>query len=340
MVKLVNRATSLGLLIGVSALFGYQLGANRDWIKAFAQRVLTSIFSPSVSKTVLPAAPIINRSNSFTSRNNIRSKLYRAKSIAENTSDSAIDFSYQSDSENDFEDQFFEMNLYNKYYDDLYSLERPENNYENIQTKTVDKIDQVLHQIDDIKKSIVEIDDELYHVTESKYASFNPDFLILTDNRIDDLEENPKSPIKFNSHRKSRQFKKCQINENLKPQQQITYDNQRRTSSRLSFGSMDNLQLEWDELEYDFCFQYNPNSALNEKTEEHQSTLNSEKSALVTKMAETSMTDEQKLKNLHDLLEEAKHLGLLNNIIDAFLSQKSISKVSSDIEEEICDESN
>lgn len=327
----------MGLIIGVSALFGYHLGANRDWIKAFAQKILSSIFGPSVSEAVSSTAPIINRSNSSTSSNSIRPKLHRKKFLSDNTSDSAIDFSYQSDSENDFDEQFLEMNLYNKYYEDLYGLERPETSYDNIHTKTVDKIDQVLHQIDDIKKSIVEIDDELYQVTGSKYASFNPDFLTLTDNRIDDLEENPKFN-EINSHRKSRQFKKFQINKNLKPQQQITYDNPRKTSSRLSFGSMDNLQLEWDELEYDFCFQYDPN--MNEKSNEHCNELNPEKSSIVSKMDETSMTDEQKLKNLNELLEEAKQLGLLNNIIDAFLSPKPTSKVSnSDIEEELCDES-
>lgn len=40
------------------------------------------------------------------------------------------------------------------------------------------------------------------------------------------------------------------------------------------------------------------------------------------------MTDEQKLQNMQDLFEEAKRLGLLNNIIDAFLHTNSNESIN------------
>lgn len=63
-----------------------------------------------------------------------------------------------------------------------------------VQNLTVAKIDEVLTQIDDIKKSIVDIDTQLFQVTGSKCATFNPDFFTLThgDLDLDDTESGPR----------------------------------------------------------------------------------------------------------------------------------------------------
>ena len=51
---------------------------------------------------------------------------------------------------------------------------------------TVAKIDEVLTQIDDIKKSIVEIDSQIFDFSGSKCTSFNPAFLTLTNTDLNE----------------------------------------------------------------------------------------------------------------------------------------------------------
>lgn len=254
--------------------------------------------------------------------------------MSDHTFDSAIDTNYypnsHSDSE-DIEDQIYELmsynNIYNEYYNNRDTVELPlelnefpklDVSRKDFRSKTVDRIDQVLHQIDDIKKSIVEIDGDLFHVTGSTYANFNPDFLILTN--ADELEEsfaqkrkpNEESMVRLANNRKLFKSNLSYNHRHLEPNHEmIEYPNKSGYATSNSDG--DSLQLEWDfEEDYDFYDQ----TAFDDVGASEQKT-NEVRERLPSMSHEMPMTDEQKLKNMHDLLDEAKKLGLLNNILDA-----------------------
>ncbi|KAH9412459.1 hypothetical protein DERP_006420 [Dermatophagoides pteronyssinus] len=388
---LVNRASSWGVIIGLSALIGYHLGVNRDRILKLTRNLLKffNFHNDNESRRQQQQQQLYDNMRKIFRKyhkpTSLSSSSSSTSSLLPTTSnDSAFDTMTIG---SDYDDYQF---TYNKYYDDLFN-NNYNNNYNNnindspniidnnrinnrfFQSKTVDKIDQVLHQIDDIKKSIVEIDDELYHVTGSKYANFNPDFLTLSnvgwfddDDSLSDSE--PISPNKISNHmpmdsrrkksiyRKRRKSTKddyysnhqmmTTFKANDQNQQQTLSNNvdnddeslelEQRRSSRQSFISTSE-QLEWDEIECEFCF---PNQSpsttttatiidTNDETMENSLFID-EKSIQTSNLSSSSitqpiimMTDEQKLQNMQDLLEEAKRLGLLNNIIDAFLQKNS-----------------
>nr|XP_027204444.1 bromodomain-containing protein DDB_G0270170-like [Dermatophagoides pteronyssinus] len=390
---LVNRASSWGVIIGLSALIGYHLGVNRDRILKLTRNLLKFLNFHNDNESRRQQQ---QQQQLYDNMRKIFRKYHKPTSLSSSSSstssllpttsnDSAFDTMTIS---SDYDDYQF---TYNKYYDDLFNNYN-NNNYNNnindspniidnnrinnrfFQSKTVDKIDQVLHQIDDIKKSIVEIDDELYHVTGSKYANFNPDFLTLSnvgwfddDDSLSDCE--PISSNKMTNHmsmdsrrkksiyRKRRNYSTTtkddyhsnhqmmttfKANDQNQPQQTLSnnVDNddeslelEQRRSSRQSFISTSE-QLEWDEIECEFCFpNQSPSTATiidtNDETMENslfideKSIQTSNLSSSTTTQPIIMMTDEQKLQNMQDLLEEAKRLGLLNNIIDAFLQKNS-----------------
>ncbi len=148
---------------------------------------------------------------------------------------------------------------------------------------TVMKIDEVLTQIDDIKKSLVDIDSQLFHVSGSKCANFNPDFFTLTN--ADFLENDDL----IDSTVSSSQEPKTPFQE---------------------------LNLEWDLTDVDneslfFSNEVKVDSAL---------------SLPVTD------SDKQKIKSMQELFEDAKQMGLLNNILDA-ISTKAQNRDSAYFEE-------
>lgn len=363
--NLVNRATSIGVIIGLSALFGYHLGANQQYWKNFCRKLINFFkFNSKNDVTHLRRKSVANGS---IKRKHVKvgDTDYCKPIINENVNDS--DF-IMSDYET-FDDEFCDIIPHDRLYDDLPyingngSFEPYPNQCFKIDSKTVDKIDQVLHQIDDIKKSIVEIDDELYHVTGSKYACFNPDFLTLSglDDDYDEFHNQYSSCINpftkqskgtFTKHRSNiglpihdkRMMKSSYENENK------ICDNQRKLS-RLSYASsIENLPLEWDESECDFYSFEKPTKTnlvridLNSDVEMEYPSVRkklSSSSSIVSDVNNSeTLTDEQKLKTMQELLEEAKRLGLLNNIIDAFLNPSTTlthvtaGQTSSDTEEE------
>ncbi|KAF7493362.1 hypothetical protein SSS_08971 [Sarcoptes scabiei] len=355
--NLVNRFTSIGLLIGVSALIGYHFGANPRWIR-FLSKKLFSIFHPTVDDSNVDDDYCDNddygdgdhRESSISHRrfeNSIQNHLNKCRkyrlsrqfsldqSDLATVNDSAVDFDF-SESE-DFEDQLDELTAYNQYYDDYYSINR-----KNPHSATIDKIDQVLHQIDDIKKSIVEIDDDLYHVTGSNYAKLNPDFFVITGyDEFDDQTMNKKSDRNGPNRKRSETNRQSSIRRRQWNHRAPNESNDdRRKSARLSVTSIDNLQLEWDESEYSFILASNArgnetkisnSDEIIDPTADASSSSSSSSSSNEdhlelhpTPIAE--MSEEQKYQNMRELLEEAKHLGLLNNLIDAFLNHPTNSQ--------------
>ncbi|KAH7643084.1 gamma-aminobutyric-acid receptor-like protein [Dermatophagoides farinae] len=384
---LVNRASSLGVIIGISALIGYHLGANSGWINQFSRKLIRFFNFRNDPESqqrrqrqqALDMKKIFRKYDYQTSSSSSLSS-----SLPLQSNDSAFNTMQSGSDYEEYDDQLYDMFTYNKYYDDdlFTNLNSPSNVNDNrnrfFHSKTVDKIDQVLHQIDDIKKSIVEIDDELYHVTGSKYANFNPDFFTLADIGWDDESSsfsdggpisvrntnmihstmdmnnrNSKSIYRKRKHRsinnnnnnnKGEQYSSrpqmmqtptTTTNDHYQQQQQQQstyeyYDDgemelEQRRSSRQSFGSTETniQQLEWDETECEFCFHYQSTSTamdsnepllIDDKSIEQIDQTNSSSSSsspscstMITQPI--MMTDEQKLQNMQDLFEEAKHLN-------------------------------
>lgn len=315
------------------------------------------------------------------------------------SSDSAIDVNYNDlVSEDDIDEQLMEIFNYDHLYEELYSCKSPTTNSVNSQTAsknvdgddkvrrgrfgtgTVDRIDQVLQQVDDIKRSIVEIDDELYQIAGATYANFNPNFLSLTsvanieeefaDLLFDDENPAPSSPNRAVTEDKNRHSRQSTSSTSASEQHldSLNSDKQRLplrrraktttttsgeqqtdsdSQSHASLSSLDldgsGLQLEWDfDFEsgnYDY---YDSNKAASAKAQTESSSKQTleeqtprqqgsasplkEKLSSAATGLELPMTDEQKLKNMHDLLDEAKRLGLLNNIIDALAPSKVVQK--------------
>ncbi len=327
------------------------------------------------------------------------------------TCDSAIDVNYNFTgydgtlSEDDIDEQLMEIFNYDHLYGELYNSggSKPSSSLANspttperknggegddgddsirrgrFRTGTVDRIDQVLQQVDDIKRSIVEIDDELYQIAGATYANFNPNFLSLTnaiDEEYDDLlfdeassqraaSEDRNSSLSRQSstasalaspasnqhgHLDSVNNGQLLTGRTAKTTTTSSSSNARRhrqtdsdAQSHASLSSLDldgnggggGLQLEWD---FDFepgNYEYYDSSASASKAAQtefngvgDQTAQRRGASPLKEKLSsaasglELPMTDEQKLKNMHDLLDEAKRMGLLNNIIDALAPSK------------------
>lgn len=261
------------------------------------------------------------------------------------TSDSAIDLhSGSALSEDDIDEQILELLNYNNLYSDLYTKnaeprmlgQKGDDDDDTISRKrfrngTVDRIDQVLQQVDDIKKSIVEIDDELYQIAGSTYANFNPDFLTLTNHMVEEFDdddlfeltpsqkvsENRPSLTKVHLEEASRKLAASTHFPKHSPKEKLTTasDGSKSDSqSHASLSDLDSLPLEWD---FDFESGYDYDSTAQSELKSNKPSQLKEKLSSVANGLEMPMTDEQKLKNMHDLLDEAKKMGLLNNIIDA-----------------------
>src|SRR5699024_10774344 len=98
--------------------------------------------------------------------------------------------------------------------------------------------------------------------------------------------------------------------------------NKSESQSHASLSDMDSLQLEWD-FDFESGYDYYDSQAAShsEPKYKRQSPMKDKLSSTETGF-DVPMTDEQKLK-MHDLLDEAKKLGLLNNIIDALAPSES-----------------
>ena len=263
--------------------------------------------------------------------------------ISDLTCDSAIDLSgcASTQTEDEFDEQLIEL-LYNDLYHDFYGkgdlsdIRENEDPQKRFRTHTVDRIDQVLHQIDDIKKSIVEIDDELYHISGSTYANFNPNFLKLTNTFVDEFERDVDELSDYNIQNRNSITKMPFEELNHKPMEQMkrnisshdsckqkgrhfNCDRENSKESYSSFSDVESVQLEWD-FDFESGNGYYDSGKQNllglDNIEQKQSPLK-QKLSFMANGLDMPMTDEQKLKNMHDLLDEAKKLGLLNNIIEA-----------------------
>lgn len=200
-----------------------------------------------------------------------------------------------------------------------HDLDIAETNYSNL---TIDKIDHVLSQIDDIKKSIVEIDSHLF-LTESKLANFNPNFFTLTNTDLDYDELNPHSylPIRKSSSTlslysssktditKSDDFLKI-----VNPDYHLEWDD-------LGWND-DNTQ---DDIEEGFFFD-DPvkTDYYQDEYEQNYHTDIDKFDGMTNAMSQLPVTDyeKQKLMSLKDLFEEAKQMGLLNIVIEALCNKK------------------
>ena len=200
-----------------------------------------------------------------------------------------------------------------------HDLDIAETNYSNL---TIDKIDHVLSQIDDIKKSIVEIDSHLF-LTESKLANFNPNFFTLTNTDLDYDELNPHSylPIRKSSSTlslysssktditKSDDFLKI-----VNPDYHLEWDD-------LGWND-DNTQ---DDIEEGFFFD-DPvkTDYYQDEYEQNYHTDIDKFDGMTNAMSQLPVTDyeKQKLMSFKDLFEEAKQMGLLNIVIEALCNKK------------------
>ena len=200
-----------------------------------------------------------------------------------------------------------------------HDLDIAETNYSNL---TIDKIDHVLSQIDNIKKSIVEIDSHLF-LTESKLANFNPNFFTLTNTDLDYDELNPHSylPIRKSSSTlslysssktditKSDDFLKI-----VNPDYHLEWDD-------LGWND-DNTQ---DDIEEGFFFD-DPvkTDYYQDEYEQNYHTDIDKFDGMTNAMSQLPVTDyeKQKLMSLKDLFEEAKQMGLLNIVIEALCNKK------------------
>ena len=181
------------------------------------------------------------------------------------------------------------MNIFNdKFLSDNHFIRSP-NRRPNV---TIDRIDEVLTQIDDIKKSIVEIDSQIFDFSGQKCLNFNPEFFTLTNTDLtedsDDISDDLKTGNESNADEDSDQTPRTPLNE---------------------------INLEWDLMDVQSDSLYYPT---NEMVVE---------SALSLPVTDS---DKQKIKSLQELLEEAKQMGLLNNILDAITYTKDIDNKSRD----------
>ncbi|KAI2808188.1 Calcium ion binding [Blomia tropicalis] len=362
MYKNVNRVTSISLLLGMSMLIGYHIGAHNSWIHKLARRLLYSVGLAKrhnhdhvnnegtgrkhynrLGQTDVPDG--YGNFQQFQFVNGIGQQLIVRQQMmmppathemiddcrmSDLTCDSAIDVK-----EDDLDEQLNELleyaNAYNEYYnlnkngriDSSPEQEVDDNVQKRFRTRTVDKIDQVLHQIDDIKKSIVEIDDDLYHIAGSTYANFNPDFLTLTNTIVDadifdkddDLLEQLSPNRKISEDRTSiTRIRLEEVNhklahsnrnssgdtESLKHRNREKYSTPREAPSHASCSDLDSLQLEWDsdfESTYEY---YDPQSCdqsfADDKVSERKKSPLKEKLSSAANGLDMPMTDEQKLK--------------------------------------------
>lgn len=392
----MNRITSVSLLLGMSVLIGYNLGAHGGILHKLSNRVLR-LFGFSGDDRDDNGANAKRAMHNGTgeqhkkraqqfggnsdNNNNVHFMNGRTKpseelvieeidEMSDFTCDSAIDVQYGSTlPDDDLDEQLMELLSYNDLYSDFYGkndsqdplIQEPredgdESPRKRFRTRTVDRIDQVLHQIDDIKKSIVEIDDELYHIAGSTYANFNPSFLTLTNTFVDEFLKDDEifdstSDRKTSEDRSSLSGTKVYSDEasdsrkngsqdpgKAKERHSATRDT-RHNSKQSSFSDLDSLQLEWD---FDFESSYDYYSGVDTKDASSAESGDSDKkqSPLKEKLSSAAngldmpMTDEQKLKNMHDLLDEAKKLGLLNNIIDALAPSHESTRKEAELNEE------
>lgn len=200
-----------------------------------------------------------------------------------------------------------------------HDLDIAETNYSNL---TIDKIDHVLSQIDDIKKSIVEIDSHLY-MTESKLANFNPNFFTLTNTDLDydELNSYSYSPIRKSSSTLSLySFSKTDITKSddflkiVNPDYNLEWDD-------LGWNE-DNTQ---DDIEEGFYFD-DPvkTDYYQDEHEQNYDTDINKFDGMTNAMSQLPVTDyeKQKLMSFKDLFEEAKQMGLLNIVIEALCNKK------------------
>lgn len=312
--------TSVALLLGMSALIGYNLGLHTDWLRKLGQKIL-DLFSGGVRSNDRNQNYPRNRRSVSTNRfhqpepePNYSGDDSR---LSDRTVDSAFDSFYLSSSSDteDLDDQLYEILAYNNSYSDFY--DPPDDKLikdRSFRNKTVDRIDQVLHQIDDIKKSIVEIDDGLYQA--SIYANFNPDIFVLTNPEEEEMDEASKQKTSEPSRKVGgrRLFRSTSHLSQKQPNDSDLMECN-KSGYATSNSDGDSLQLEWDfEEDYDF---YDNQTETNEMDKNRSASPARERLPSMSAAYEMPMTDEQKLKNMHDLLDEAKKLGLLNNILDA-----------------------
>ncbi|XP_054160702.1 uncharacterized protein LOC128958793 [Oppia nitens] len=160
---------------------------------------------------------------------------------------------------------------------------------------TVAKIDEVLTQIDDIKKSIVEIDSEIHDFSVTKCVNFNPDFFTLTNTDLTEEIDDNNSNSSLSSV--------CPLNDDYCDQSIMGTSSRSNISlsasdSLLPSTPIQDLSLEWDDTD-----------SLYYSSEELEV-----ETALSLPVTDA---DKQRFKSMHELLEEAKQMGLLNNILDA-----------------------
>ena len=276
----MNRYSSVVLLVGASAYVLYKLSdfspkmkriSNKFWqILGFEGNRLEPVF-------------FINRKNNPLV--NFNETKLRTSGYFDTEDVPDLDLQMPKTPNSPFWHQL-DINLnYNNYnlFSDKYLSEHNLIHSPNVsKNQTVDRIDEVLTQIDDIKKSIVEIDSQIFDFSGSKCLNFNPEFFTLTNTDLNEESDDFCDDLKRVPHLRGQQYEEEEDQTPRTPLQE--------------------LNMEWDLTDVETDSLYYGSDEL-----EVESTL----SLPVTD------SEKQKIKSLQDLLEEAKQMGLLNNILDA-----------------------